>query len=231
MSKKFFYISLTLLLMACGGKKSDPAPPANPAAAYLLTPQQNSLCITGMIISDSLSTVSFNWQASANTNSYDIVLKNLLTSTIITESTSATQLDITLSRNTPYSWYIISRSTSVNVTAESDTWKFYNSGAGVVTYAPFPAEITAPTSGENVNAVSGKINLTWVGNAVDRKTILNYDIYFGTTTSPALLKGATTDSFMDGVSVSSGTSYYWKVITRDISGDTSDSGLYQFTVN
>jgi hypothetical protein len=200
-----------------------------PVKAVLTAPAQNGVCITGTVISGTQSSVTFLWNASDYTDSYDLVLKNLLTLTTTTQSTTNTQLSITLARNTPYSWYIVSKSTKIATTAQSDTWKFYNSGSGVVTYAPFPADPSAPTYGQVVTTAT--VNLSWKGSAVDNNTIANYDVYFGTTTNPAILKSTITDTFVNNVNLASKTTYYWKVITRDINGNTSDSGLYQFSTN
>ena len=125
----------------------------------------------------------------------------------------------------------MSKSTLNGATAESDKWKFYNAGQGTITYAPFPVEITSPTFGQNITASSGTINLTWKGSSVNPGTITGYDVYFGTTNNPPVLKNAVTDMFINGVPVASKTTYYWKVITWDIDGNSSDSGVTQFTVN
>ena len=221
--------------MGCGGKSNNPAPTPpsvpNPTQATLSAPAQNAVCTSGTILSATQSTISFSWSASANTNSYNLVIKNLLTSDSTTQSTTQTQLAVNLQRNTPYSWHVVSVSTQTTLTAQSAVWKFYNSGPGVVTYAPFPAEITSPTFGQNVTATAGKINLTWIGSIVSPDVIANYDVYFGTTSSPAIMASAITNGFLNNVSVTSNTTYYWKVITRDANGDTSDSGLFQFSVN
>lgn len=223
---------MILILQGCGGsKKNNPSPSLSPAKVVLTAPSQDAICNTGTIISATESSVLFTWDASANTNSYDLVLKNLLTTATTTQSTTSNQLTLTLARNTPYSWYVVSKSTQTTTTTQSDTWKFYNAGPGVITYAPFPAEITSPSFGQNVTASSGTIDLTWKGGAVNPGTITSYDVYFGTTNNPPILKSSATDSFINGVAVTSKTTYYWKVITWDMDGNNSDSGLYQFTVN
>lgn len=224
------FIASIIILQGCGGsKKNNPGP--SPTKATLSTPLQNAVCTTGTVISGTESSILFTWNASANASSYDLVLKNLLTAATTTQNTTATQLMVTLARNTPYSWYIVSKSTRSTTTAQSDTWKFYNAGPGIITYAPFPAEITSPAFGQNVTAGSGTINLTWKGSSVNPGTITGYDIYFGTTNNPPLFKNGVTDSFINGVSVTSKTTYYWEILTWDIDGNSSDSGLYQFTVN
>ena len=230
MRNRLIYFALILILQACSSSKQDSiVPDTTPSKAELTTPAQNSICVTGTVISDTQSSVTFSWNAAEHANSYDLVVKNLLTATTVTLNTTQTQVTTNLSRATPYSWYIVSKSATINKTAQSDTWKFYNSGSGAVTYAPFPAEITAPTYAQVVPA--GTVNLTWKGSSVETGTIVDYDVYFGTSTAPALLKSKVSDSFINDVSVTSGNQYYWKVITRDNNGNTSDSGLYVFTTN
>jgi len=228
-TKILYCIALVLILQGCGGSKKNNPSPA-PAKAALTAPSQNAVCTTGTIISDTQSSISFAWGATANTSSYDLVLKNLLTSATTTQNTTSTQLTVTLARNTPYSWYVVSKSATSTAT-QSDTWKFYNAGPGVITYAPFPAEITSPAFGQNVTASSGAVNLTWKGSSVNPGTITGYDVYFGSTNNPPSLKNGVTDLFINDVPVTSKTTYYWKVITWDMDGNSSDSGLYQFTVN
>src|SRR5260370_36875214 len=104
-----YCIALILILQGCGGKKNNPVP--SPAKATHTSPSQNAVCTTGTIISATQSSILFTWNASTNTNSYDLVLKNLLTSATTTQSTTSNQLTLTLARNTPYSWYIVSKST------------------------------------------------------------------------------------------------------------------------
>jgi hypothetical protein len=233
MKKGLLIIPALLILASCGGssKQNNPTPiiPATPAKASLSLPAQNAVCTSGTIISATESSITFSWGVSGNTDSYDLSIKNLLTSAVTTQNTTQTQATVTLSRNTPYSWYIVSKSTQTTTTTQSDTWKFYNSGPGVVTYAPFPADITAPTFGQTVTGPT--VNLTWTGSDATPDQVASYDVYFGTTSSPAILKSTITDSFVNSVSVTANQTYYWKVVTRDINGNTSDSGLYQFTVN
>lgn len=231
MKSRLLIAGLLLTAMGCGKKSSPtPAPDLTPGKTVLTLPKQNEACTSGTIISATQSSVLFTWGTSNNADSYDLNLKNLLTGATTTQTTSTTQLQITLSRNMPYSWYIVSKSSKSATTVQSDTWKFYNAGAGTVSYAPYPADVVAPAFGQNVAAPAGTINLSWKGSSVGGN-ITGYDVYFGTSTSPGVLKSNVTDSFYNNVSVISGTQYYWKVITKDANGNTSDSGLFQFKVN
>lgn len=198
-----------------------------PGKATLLTPAQNSICISGTGTSTTESMVTFTWTATANTDAYDIVYKNLLLGTSITQTVTAATATVSLLRNTPYSWYISSKTYDSSTTTQSDTWKFYNSGAGIVSYAPFPAEIIDPAYGQLINA--SVVNLHWKGTSVDNN-IVGYNVYLGTTTTPPVFKPLLTDDFINAVPVNRNTTYYWHVVTVDANGNYSDSGLYQFTV-
>lgn len=232
--KRGFYFLGYLLIIACGKEDSQqpiptaPAPQA-PAAAILLFPVQNEECTAGIIVSNTQSTITFSWKSAVYAESYELHVKNLENGISIFQSTMLTSLNLTLSRNTPYSWYVVSKNIKSATAANSATWKFYNSGAGKTTYAPFPAEIVSPEMGQRLIAVD-KVTLDWIGSDVD-EDILNYDVYLGTSQNPSLLKEKVLESVLNEVSVKPNTTYYWKIITRDTEGNSSDSGVFQFSVN
>jgi hypothetical protein len=234
MRYSFLSIALGLLIASCGGsKKSDnisPTPPA-PKAATLVFPAQNAVCVSGTVISASQSTIQFQWNNSANSDSYIVVTKNLLTGDSLATSAGINSADVTISRNTPYSWYIVSKSNQSSSTAKSDTWKFYNSGAGITTYAPFPADNLSPATGQAITVPSsGKISLSWQGSSVDND-IVDYDIYFGNATSPPLYKSHNTSQNISNITVNPKTTYYWKIVTRDSNNNTSTSDIDEFMTN
>jgi hypothetical protein len=230
--KKLSYIifALSFILAGCGSK-NNPAPDLpSPDKALLIFPEKDAICTTGTLVSATTSSLTLKWNAANNTDSYDVTVKNLLTGTLTTQTTTKTELTVNLLVNTPYSWVVTSKSSKVNKPATSDTWKFYNSGPGIVSYAPFPAEIVAPNFKQNVTATNGKVTLDWNGSDVDGD-IVSYDVYFDTKNSPAIFKAGVTDSILNDVAVTSGSTYYWRVITKDSKGNSSDSGVFQFTVN
>lgn len=226
--KKYLYISLLCLaVLSC--KKSvkviDP-----PTKAILSLPLNNEACITGTIVSPTQSSILFKWTASQNAESYELSLKNLETGVTSTQTSTTAELTVTLGRNTPYSWFVTSKSSKISTTAVSDTWKFYNAGEALSTFAPFPADLTFPKMAQLITPTAGKITLSWTGSDVDND-IVNYDIYLGTTTTPSLIKANQTGMTLPDVAVNAGTTHYWKVVSRDSKGNTSDSGLYIFYTN
>jgi hypothetical protein len=230
-----FLLSVIILATSCGkepSEKPEPQPPIVnlPTKSALTFPVQNEACSAGTIVSATESKIVFKWNSSTNTESYDLNIKNLISGGSITKSTTSTELEVTLSRNTPYSWHVISKSGKTTQTTASDVWKFYNSGPGTVAYAPFPAEIISPTMGQSVTPSNGTVNLDWAGSDVDGD-IAGYDVYFGKSNTPELLKNNLAESILNGVSVVSNTTYYWKIVTKDSKGNTSHSVVSQLKVN
>jgi len=233
MRSLLYSIIFVVIVSGCGSHKSgDPKPLQQPPAAALLAfPEQNAVCISGTVISATQSTVQLKWNSSANTDGYDVNIKNLLTNAVETHSTTLTQLNVDLLQNTPYSWQVISKSNAISSTATSDSWKFYNSGQGVVSYAPFPADGLSPALGQFVTVpASGQISLSWHGSDADND-IVNYDIYFGTDPNPPVIKQGSSATSLDGVTAAAKTKYYWKVVTFDSHGNSSTSDIVQFSTN
>lgn len=231
--KYLIYISGLFLwvLTSCGGKSNPNPETKSPAAAALVFPDQNAVCISGNVISKTQSAVAFKWNTAANTDTYDITIKNLLTGETVTQSSGSAQIALTLARNTPFSWYITSKSSKVTATAKSDTWKFYNAGDGVTSYAPFPADGISPAMSEYLTVpATGFIKLSWQGKDVDND-IVNYDVYFGTSATPPLIKQAYTSTSLDNITITANTIYYWKIVTRDSNNNTSVSDVFQFKTN
>ena len=221
--KKVNIILTLLLILSCSKDEGNP----NPSATSLIFPDNNQECNQGVDISATQSTVTFRWSASAKTDSYDVFLKNLNTLSTISLSSLTTELAITIDKGTPYSWYVISKNMKVLETAQSDTWKFYNAGDAIASYAPFPADLIAPAMGSTLTGITSQ-NLSWSGSDIDND-IVSYDVYFDTVNPPVTLEGNTAASNID-VTVAAGNTYYWRVVTKDSQGNNSQSEIFQFKV-
>jgi hypothetical protein len=94
---------------------------------------------------------------------------------------------------------------------------------------PFPAEIIAPISGSYVfKDINNEVTLKWSGADADND-IESYEIYFSTENPPEILTATTNANTTEQkVNVVSQTVYYWRVITRDNEGNTSDTGVLDF---
>ena len=223
--KYLLFVALTIL-SSCkkddgdGGGSTPPPVPA-PTAVTLNAPTKNSECLDG-------ENVEFKWTASENTDSYEIIVKNLLTQVPLNQTTSSTSTTIKLTKGQPYSWYIISKSNSTTETAESEKWKFYLKGDPVNNYSPFPADLISPKSEATVTA--GSVKFEWSGSDADSGDTLTYDIYIDTSNPPTTkVKSNQTSSSINHDMNTPGT-HFWKVISKDNSGSNSDSGVSKFKV-
>jgi len=200
-----------------------------PTQALLIFPYENSECNEGTNITNTQSTVLFEWFSAENTDEYELIISNLSTSEKNSFITSESKIPIVLERATPYAWYVVSKSNEVDSTARSETWKFYNAGEGIESYAPFPAEIITPSMAESITPSSNGIILDWNGSDVDND-IIGYDVYLSTTNPPGLFESKIQESVLMDIQVESNTIYYWSITTKDAHGNSSGSGIFQFKI-
>lgn len=225
--RKVFWLALLLMaFMGCKKKNGVHAP----EAASLLFPEKNSECTTGTNLNAETTQIEFRWAAADHTETYELNVSNIATGIKQTISTSSTSAKLPIAKGEPFSWYVVSKNTDTNEVTSSETWYFYNSGFRT-SYAPFPAEIIAPESGESVfKNVEDNVVLQWSGADLD-DDIASFEVYFGTSMEAMNLL-VTNEAYEStyAVPVSSGTTYYWKVITKDAEGNASDTGVFQFKV-
>ncbi|MGB0633213.1 MAG: hypothetical protein ACPGKX_01410 [Flavobacteriaceae bacterium] len=231
--RKIFFTSiylLSLIMISCGGGGDenggggngpvDPPPtPQKPQKAVLSKPENNTECLE-------VDAVKFEWNTAQNTTSYTLNVKNLTTNEISTTTTTSTSAEITLEKGFPYSWQIISTN-STSFVAESDKWKFYLSGEPLKNHAPFPAEIVAPSPGASLN--TGSVQLSWTFSDIDSNDTHSFDIYIDKEDASTLLArnwGATKRT----ISLTDPGTYYWRIVTKDNHGASSDSGISSFII-
>jgi len=231
MTNRIFFAGALLLMLSCGEDIPGPVvmDTAIPAKVMLIFPLENSECNEGTNISATESTVRFEWKSAENADEYELVVANLASDVVASYATLETTIPVVLQRATPYAWYVISRSNEVDSTEKSSVWKFYNSGEGIKSYAPFPAEVISPKMAEVINSASGTVTLHWEGSDIDGD-IVGYDVNLGPTNPPALFKQNITESMLSGVSVDSNTIYYWSITTHDAAGNKTSTGVFQFGV-
>ena len=237
---KYFSFLFTLtLIIGCGGGGGEEGGGDTgggdvtvnpPAKSTLSAPANNKTCETGTSVSSTQSDVDFTWGVSADTDSYDLKITDL-NSSVATNKTglTTTSTKVTLDKGVPYSWTVTSKSTKSSVTTPSDTWKFYLAGTGVANYAPFPADLKAPSSGSTVKRTDGKATFTWEGSDPDSGDTLAYTLYVDTTDGKQTPASAQTDlSVLTlDVALDAATTYYWRVKSSD-GTNSSYSTVYSF---
>lgn len=222
----FFSILLGMMLLS-GCKKDPPNPPGK---AFLSEPAKNSECTPVQSTSGTSSIVRFRWQPGDYSDSYEVVVRNLSTGAAIERVSDGTMITIPLEKGMPYSWFVVSKNGKTSESATSPTWLFYNPGSRI-DHVPFPAEIFAPQPGATAfKDVNNQVTLEWSATDIDND-IESYEIYFSKENPPnVLIASPSADETLQKVSVISETVYYWRVITTDALGNTSDTGVLDFKV-
>jgi len=227
---KINVVFIILLLFSCSNEPmgQNQNQNQNPTSASLIFPDNNQECNQGVDgPAANQSTVTFRWAASTNTDSYTLMLKNLIIQSTTSHTSETNELAIAILKGTPYSWYVISRNNDVVETAQSATWKFYNAGDPIEFYAPFPADLVAPAMGSTLSGITDQ-TLSWQGDDIDND-IASYDLYFDIVSPPVSLEGNTSAMSMN-VTVAAGNTYYWRVVTNDDQGNNSQSEIFEFRV-
>lgn len=229
MEKKLILIFLIIFFIGCK-KDSDLLNfVLFPTSATLVFPEANEECTAGIILSEIESEVVFRWGNIDEGYSYEVNLTNLNTKENQIFSTENTELPIRLARGVPYSWFVTSIIIESQNRIDSDTEVFYNAGPGLHSYIPFPAQLVAPDLNTQLPASQNTVNLEWLASDLDND-IKEYDVYFDESNPPLLFRAEITDTFLNDISINAGTTYYWKIVTRDEVGNESNSKNFSFQV-
>ncbi|WP_446050500.1 hypothetical protein [Zobellia laminariae] len=235
MNLKYNFLSLIFLifLSSCNSDSSEVQPPQNviedPVSAFLVFPENHTECNEGTVVNETQSKVTFLWNASEHTDSYELVLTNKETVEISNFDLIDNSHEITLERGTSYEWYVISKSQESQETAKSETYQFFNAAPGIVNHVPFSAEAITPENNSIFTAISGNVTLKWEATDIDND-IKDYEVFFGVNKEELENKGVQSVSNLE-VDVVSGTTYYWMIKTNDEKNNTSTSELFSFTIN
>lgn len=210
------------LFTNCGGDDDK-----SPAAITLIFPEKDKECTEGVAENAFESTITFRWDTAENNDLYEVNVRDLNSNFTRKTESQINEVDITLERGVAYEWFVVSKSNETNETKTSEKWKFYNEGLGTENYAPFPADSNLPAN-NTVLSSAGLVSLSWNGADIDND-ILEYEVFFGTSTNPTTSIGTTQQTTID-TNIASGTSYYWNVKTNDQQGNSSISKVFNFSV-
>jgi len=215
------------VLNSCGGKD---APIPAPGAASLTYPADNTACLKATGVTGNSAPIAFSWAAASNASSYRLTITNLTNQAVTTvDAGNALAKSVSLDVSTPYSWKI----TAINATGEtpSSVFKFYLSGDAQANYAPFPADLTLPAAGAVLSANGAstlQVTLQCVGSDTDND-ISSYAVFLDNTNASTQVVASQTGSSLVQT-LSSGKTYYWKVVTTDKKGNTSSSTVGSFQI-
>ena len=222
MKKEILFFAL-ILFWACG---PDPIPAPEPAS--LIAPANLNSCTTASPVNSLESQVKFQWTASLNTESYELVIQNQVSNRLIKKSTSLLNESVILSRGVPYSWYVNSKSLLTEEFGKSPVWVFYLEGETQKSSLPFPAVLLQTENEALVQRdSSGNFTFQWTGKDLDGD-ISRYDLYLGIDPEAMVLEKEGLSSSTASIKLNASTRYYWKIITHDTQKNQSTSLIFTF---
>jgi len=131
---------------------------------------------------------------------------------------------MTLEYVTIYYWKITAWDNS-SASSSGPVWNF-------TTKSEFNHPPNIPGSPSPVNdssRVSVNADLSWKGGDPDPGDVVEYDVYFGLSNPPSKKVANQTATSYDPGTMSSLTTYYWKIVAWDSSSNSSTSALFHFT--
>ena len=211
------YLGIIIVCFLISNCSSDETTSLIPEKALLISPAENSPCLTGDSVSDTEIEVIFRWSPARNTDYYNLRITNLISNEIINktniENTGAT---VVLEKGKPYSWSVSSKSDLVNDIGTSDVNNFYVGGFESVTNAPVPVSLTQPNQGSNVIiGEGGKVSFSWSENSQNNS--MKYTLYLDKIDgkqSPSAEHTDLTAKTID-VTLENGTTYFWRIKSFD----------------
>ena len=229
--KRYLAILILIFLSSCEpeGNEAPPPPPPTPPVANTaptvpskISPLNNSLCLP--------NSLNFSWNASRDTENdpvtyqIEVATDQQFANIVKSSTTASTEINFSLVKGTMYFWRVKAMDNANAASQFSSVWGLYTEGDGVANHIPFPPENLGPAV--NASVTSATVMLKWKGEDLDGGE-LKYDLYFGNTNQPALIKENISESQAE-VSLPANGTWYWKVIVRDPQGATSMGQLWSF---
>ena len=211
------YLGLIIVCFLISNCSSDETSALIPEKALLISPAEDSPCLTGDSVSDTEIEVIFKWSPARNTDYYNLRITNLISNEIINETNiKNTGATVVLEKGKPYSWSVSSKSDLVNDVGTSEVNNFYVGGFESVTNAPLPVSLTQPDQGSNVIiGEGGKVSFSWSENSQNNS--MKYTLYLDKIDGKQTPSDEYTDLTANTIDVTleNGTTYFWRVKSFD----------------
>ncbi|MCC8361351.1 fibronectin type III domain-containing protein [Salinimicrobium sediminilitoris] len=227
--KNFKLIILCFLVFACS---SDSEPPDEnekqnkaPEAPILLTPEDNLFCVDNELEFSWLSAtdpegdnVSYLFEISTSSDFSEMYYRKELTSLIMNK-----QFD----KGMTYYWRVVAKDSKGHTGAYSAVRNFFTEEAPSTNSLPSVPKKLSP---EEYKIYGSEVELAWESIDLDDDE-LKYDLYFGTSENPPLLKeNLSTYAFVVN-NLEAGTIYHWKIVAMDGKGGKSIGQVWSFKTN
>lgn len=191
-----------------------------PSAPVPLAPLMNAV-LTG-------TSTTLSWTAAQDPENdaivYDVYLdKNAQPETLLAKGlTTLTYNTPVIDNNGVYYWKVIARDALGAATASA---VFSFTGKNEAPSAPL---LQLPANSSTITTVSA--TLTWQAGTDTDSDAPGYDVYIGSSSATLQKTGTVFTTSFTTVTLTAGTTYYWKVVARDQQQATTASAVWSFTV-
>ncbi|HEV2721448.1 MAG TPA: hypothetical protein VG323_15610 [Thermoanaerobaculia bacterium] len=148
--------------------------------------------------------VHLAWQPSAGSSTYDVYLGATSPPPLLASALTATSFDTRASGHV--FWLVVAHAACNAATTATTPLHSFDAATGCLTSPP---SITTSSPANGASGVATALDLIWTAGAFD-----SFDVYFGTTNPPPLLRtglpSSASSQHLD--SLSAGTTYYWRVV-------------------
>ena len=172
--------------------------------------------------------LNLSWQGGdpnlGDTVTYDIYFgTNPTPPLVISGLTTTTYNPGALAYSTTYYWKVVAKD-SQGATSTGAVWSFTT---GSVPNNP-PNTSSNPSPADGAADVPITTKISWSGGDPDTDDTVSYDLYFGTSSSPSLVKSGLTEASYNPGTLAYGTKYYWRVVAKDNHGAEAGGVVWSF---
>ncbi len=170
--------------------------------------------------------ISLSWQASTdpdgNKVTYNVYLDtNSTPGQVASSGQTATSYHPTLNTSTTYYWKVEVNDGNGGK-AESAIWSFTTLNSG-------PSAVILNSPANEVTDVALDAKLIWEASSDPDGDDITYDVYFGTETIPVNIASSAQSDTTYQPTLTENTTYYWKVVAKDVYSETAESATWSFT--
>lgn len=187
----------------------------NCITASAITPTNNATGVTNKV---------FTWPvASGGVSGYKLYVgsnesaSNLINGLDVGDVLTHTSTTINYLPNTPYFWKVVPYN-EFGDAMDCTIWKFTSLNVPNCPTITFPAA--------NATNVVRNTTLTWT--APTNPSATSYDVYLGTSSNPGFVTNVTGTTYSPSAMLAN-TTYYWKVVSRNVMGGSQECVLGSFT--
>ena len=228
--KKLFLLSIGVVLInSCSSNPDTPEVVEqvnrSPSIPKLSAPETNLFCTKNQL--------DFKWTASTDPESdpityiIQIATDSNFSNIYFTTEISSLSVSTDLGKGQNYYWRVRAKDNNENFSSYSEVRNFYTEEEPNSNSLPSVPNLVNPT--EDVVSAS-QVELVWKATDPD-DDVLTFDLYFGTAEIPELLEENLNDSSYLIENLSSGKTYYWKVVAKDTNGGKTIGQVWSFKIN